>query len=296
MNEENPSREHEFGGAWTEKKLEAVEHYLISYLTALKKQSFQKYYIDCFAGSGYRNEGLVDFDGRAATTDSVLSYRDGSARKALRLNPGFDRMILVEKDEARFRSLEAMVGQFGKKDLVELHHADATELVPRICADFKGMKRGVIFVDPYGMAAEWSMMEAIAGTGRLDSWILVPTGVAINRLLPQNQQVTPGNEAKLTRFFGCPREEWYDAIYARTGQMSLFGGEERGKIRFEGLVKFYTKRLTTIFPSVASIPGPLKNQIGVPIFHLFFASGAVPERGGATAVKIATHLLKGLNA
>ena len=43
-----------FGGAWTQKKLQLFEKYLIAYSTIMnKKQQFQYAYIDAFAGTGY---------------------------------------------------------------------------------------------------------------------------------------------------------------------------------------------------------------------------------------------------
>lgn len=44
----------QFGGDWTQAKLEAVRKYLVAYTTALKKQPFTLNYIDAFAGTGYR--------------------------------------------------------------------------------------------------------------------------------------------------------------------------------------------------------------------------------------------------
>jgi len=44
----------QFGGDWTEKKLECIRQYLNRYTTALKNQPFNRMYIDAFAGTSYR--------------------------------------------------------------------------------------------------------------------------------------------------------------------------------------------------------------------------------------------------
>lgn len=49
----NDSKEHRFGGDWTETKLAILQKYLAAYTTALKRTSFRKAYIDAFAGTGY---------------------------------------------------------------------------------------------------------------------------------------------------------------------------------------------------------------------------------------------------
>ena len=43
----------QFGGKWTEQKLQRLRDYLVAYLQALKNQPFTLYYIDAFAGTGY---------------------------------------------------------------------------------------------------------------------------------------------------------------------------------------------------------------------------------------------------
>lgn len=43
---------HKFGGIWTQKKVEVLEHYLSFYVQALKNQNFNLHYADAFAGTG----------------------------------------------------------------------------------------------------------------------------------------------------------------------------------------------------------------------------------------------------
>ena len=45
-----------FGGDWTEQKLGALDDYLRAYVKALSKTSFDRVYIDAFAGTGYREQ------------------------------------------------------------------------------------------------------------------------------------------------------------------------------------------------------------------------------------------------
>jgi three-Cys-motif partner protein len=43
----------QFGGDWTEEKLDRVRKYLAAYATIMNKQKFRFAYIDAFAGTGY---------------------------------------------------------------------------------------------------------------------------------------------------------------------------------------------------------------------------------------------------
>ena len=43
----------QFGGSWTNQKLERLRKYLVAYHDALKNQPFRLEYTDAFAGTGY---------------------------------------------------------------------------------------------------------------------------------------------------------------------------------------------------------------------------------------------------
>ncbi len=89
---------HRFGGAWTERKLSALGHYLVQYQVIFKKnpaaRKLRTVYVDAFAGTG-------DRDARQdKTTVSLFGYGDetrefqlGSARVALGLENKFDHYV-----------------------------------------------------------------------------------------------------------------------------------------------------------------------------------------------------------
>lgn len=87
----NPS--HQFGGSWTEEKLDRVRKYLSAYMTIfdknIKASWYTTVYVDAFAGTGYRdieqkNEdmSLPLFGDREAA-----SFQKGSAHTALETEP-----------------------------------------------------------------------------------------------------------------------------------------------------------------------------------------------------------------
>lgn len=94
--------EHAFGGAWTEIKLDAVRYYLEFYTGALRNQAFDLWYIDAFAGSGERTElresgGLID--GTPVELKNI--QLDGSAKRAMAINPPFKHLIFIEDNAER---------------------------------------------------------------------------------------------------------------------------------------------------------------------------------------------------
>lgn len=92
---------HQFGGNWTEEKLERVRKYLVAYAKIMSKQKFHSAYIDAFAGTGYRtlkqNEDQDELMLPGFTDQDALQFLDGSARIALRVQPRFSTYILSKK-------------------------------------------------------------------------------------------------------------------------------------------------------------------------------------------------------
>src|SRR5258708_25917365 len=99
----------QFGGSWTDQKLQRVRDYLIAYQEALKNQPFVLDYVDAFAGTGY-NTPKASADDQSPLFDDLVSadtrrFIDGSARIALQIPRPFDHYIFVERDADRFAEL-----------------------------------------------------------------------------------------------------------------------------------------------------------------------------------------------
>lgn len=79
---------HEFGGRWTEEKLDGVARYLQAYTTALRNQPFRRMYIDAFAGTGYRASKRPGETVRGLfPLPKMTELAKGSARRALEVEP-----------------------------------------------------------------------------------------------------------------------------------------------------------------------------------------------------------------
>jgi len=237
----------QFGGNWTEAKMEIVVDYAKAYLIIMNKQAWVKtLYFDGFAGSG-----LID------SSDKEESIK-GTALRILDINQPrpFDIYYFVEKDEKNKTALETKVNSdyFGKN--VHVVKADCNEKLVAMAKYLKENKkyRAFAFIDPYGMTVNWSSIEALKGLG-IDFWILVPTGVGVNRLLIKNNQNIP--EAwlvKLEKFLGLSRKEILAHFYSAKTTNTLFGEETSINKEVSAINKIgelYTKRLSTVFNYVS---------------------------------------------
>ncbi|MFM9971139.1 MAG: three-Cys-motif partner protein TcmP [Burkholderiales bacterium] len=288
-----------FGGAWTERKLAALRDYLHQYQVIFnaneRARNLKTIYVDAFAGTGDRvakggeeGEGLFGYD------EEIRQYQDGSAKIALSLDKKFHKYIFLDSKASHIASLTALVERefLDLKDRCEIVREDANSWLRKWCKgqDWKTY-RAVVFLDPYGMSVEWKTIEAIALTKAIDLWVLFPFAIGVNRMTPKDELPEKDWGLRLTQVFGTV--EWTKRFYRREKAADLFGGDHESIIKIAGaddILEFFLERLRMIFPHVVSKPLVLYNSHNSPMYALCFAAGN--ERGGKTALKIATHLAK----
>jgi three-Cys-motif partner protein len=310
-----------FGGTWSDLKLEALRSYLPKYTSALSKQSFELLYIDAFAGAGLREvvdldedevpdyeEALLDlaleqpkqaelslFD-EAPRPEVEPAARHGSPLIALETFPEFHRFIFIEKDPDSLGALrdqvEANYPHHVRLRRVEFREGDANDELQEVLNLSWNSRRAVVFLDPFALQVKWSTIQKIAQTRSIDMWLLFPA-MAVNRLMPRNGEVSNEFAAKLTEAFGC--SDWEAQFYEKLPPDLL--GEERVTKRstdfFERLSQFLISRLQNEFFGVHDKPLILKSSKGRPLFIFCFASGN--PTGSHIALKIADHILKKAN-
>lgn len=292
--------DHEFGGQWTEQKLEALKNYLTQYRLIFtqneKARFFKTIYVDAFAGTGERKAPEVNLEDRqlfgADELPEVEAYLKGSARIALELASPFDEYVFVDKKRDHVEQLQAMIKRdfAGLEPRCHIQQEDGPQAIRELCKgrDWK-KERAVIFLDPYGMNIEWELLKQIADTRAVDLWFLFPLGTGANRLLTRDTAPPKVFADKLTKIFGT--EEWKTEFYTKSRQSDLFGEDTRlvKDASFDQIGQFLVNRLKTIFPGVAPTTKALYNSRNNPMYLLCFAAGN--PKGASTAIKIADYLL-----
>lgn len=289
---------HDFGGRWTDKKLELVKKYLQAYTIIFhrnpKAQKLHTIYLDAFAGTGYRNYPPTPEDNLLIelNEEEAQTFLKGSARIALEIEPPFKEFIFIENDPEYARELEKLRKEFLHiRPNIHVHKEKADTYLPTWIKHTNWRStRAVIFLDPYGMQVDWNIIELIGRTQAIDLWLLFPLGVAINRLLTKSAPPPQKWKNALTRTFGT--DEWIQEFYKRKKRLTLFGENEvfSKETNFDTIGQFFLKRLQSVFTAVAQNPFILTNSKNNPLYWLYFASGN--PKGADTAVKIASEILK----
>lgn len=243
-----------FGGTWTQEKLSIIDDYLKFYVTALSKKKVKLVYIDAFAGSGK----TILPDGQEV---------DGSAILSLQYN--FDEFYFIEIDPERASALDDVVKTRYPHKYAKVHiiNENCNETLTKVLSALTVYNRAVMFLDPYALELDWSVLETAKNKEILDIWYLFPLN-ALTRNLPKQKNLTPSTSAKIDRILGT--HDWENALYQLDAQISLFGDSNYTRVNFNELVNFVTLRLKETFPYVSPKSRMLKNSKNSALFILFF--------------------------
>ncbi|MGB4769810.1 MAG: three-Cys-motif partner protein TcmP [Chitinophagaceae bacterium] len=279
-----------FGGDWTENKIEIIVEYAKAYLHIMNiyatKYNWKLLYFDGFAGSGFIKKGKKE--------NQKLIV--GAAKRILEIEEPrpFDLFYFVEKDIENANNLrESTEMQFPEKN-IHIVNTDCNEKI-RSMSEFltspKGKRYKVLaYIDPCGMQLNWNSLETLQKLS-VDVWILVPTGMGVNRLLKNDSNISDAWVAKLEIFLGMEKEEIIKYFYKEKVSHTLFGEETITSKEDKAIEKsalLYRERLAKLFRFVSE-PYILKNRSNSIMFHFFMASN------NKSAVKVANEIVAKYN-
>ncbi len=241
-------------------------------------------YFDGFAGSGF-----IVKDKKIQVETTV-----GAARRIIEISSprSFDHYYFVEKDINNFKLLEANTKTaFPDKNI----HATCDDCNKKLI-DLAGFLRNhanhrirtLAYIDPCGMQVEWRSIQNLKGLP-LDMWILVPTGLGVNRLLKRDGNISDAWLAKLEIFMGLKKEDILEIFYKKTP--TLFDDitlMEKERNAVSSAAKLYESRLKEVFKYVSQ-PYELKNSSNSIMYHLFLTSN------NKTAEKIGSEIVTKYN-
>jgi len=286
-----------WGGSWTEQKLDAFAKYVNAYLTIMNKYrdkyEWKLIYFDAFAGSGKRalpNKDEQTFPLFDITPEEENIYQ-GAAERVIRIKQrGFDYYYFIENDNTSKNELENLLSSVKNEKNLDLRFrdGDANEYIHNLADTMKNNTKfcSLTLLDPFGMQVNWDSIMQLKDT-RTDLWILIPSGVIINRLLDRNGKLK--NIEKLVAFFGLSeqkiREYFYEQENKHNGLFDVSNEIQKTSMPIQKISELYIQQLKTIFKNVTPKPLEMKNSRNVPLFHFAFASN------NPTALTIANDII-----
>lgn len=283
-------QEHNFGGPWTEIKLEILKKYLDFYTKALRNKPFDLLYIDAFAGTGRRTTTIPSAP--ILNQDEKKLTLDGSARIALNIEHPFDRYLFIETNTARIIELEKIMSEF-PNIYIKIENSDANNVLTELsnkpiwdCNKF----RGVIFIDPYGMEVSWDTLKAIVTTESFDVWYLFPISGVCRQASRNHSKMEEYKKEALDKLFGT--REWESAFYKKITRQGLFETTEtiERSLTIKQIEKWVSDRLKTIFPHV--LPPVALPSKGSQLYSLYFCISNPDPKAIGLATKAAKFIIK----
>jgi len=294
------SHPNSWGGSWTEQKLDAFEKYVNAYLTIMNanrdKYDWKLVYFDGFAGSGSREEekqkqpndySLSLFEELEVNSDELSPYQ-GAAERVLNIKQkGFDYYYFIDISASSSEKLKEKLTPIRNNRIFVFRDSDANNEVKKLANAMRQNKKlkSLVFLDPFGMQVNWDSIKQLEGTGT-DLWILIPTGVIVNRLLDRKCKLT--HIERLSSFFGKDEDFLKNYFYNTRQENTLFGETEiveKVKEPIKKIAELYIQQMHTIFNHVTEQPLVLCNSRNVPIFHFACASN------NQIAIKIAHQII-----
>ncbi|HCL05326.1 MAG TPA: hypothetical protein DHW64_04905 [Chitinophagaceae bacterium] len=269
-----------FGGDWTRQKIEIVVDYAKAYLTIMNKYpQFKTLYFDGFAGSG-------------SIVKDEIEIIKGAAIRVLEIDypKTFDTYYFVEKSDSNKELLqEEIESKFSDRNYFIVNE-DCNQKLNSMASFLKKHTnvRVLAFIDPFGMSVNWTSISCLKNLG-VDLWILVPTGIGVNRLLNNDGNIPDEWFVKLEKFLGISRDEIRSRFYKEVKTVDLFGDSVSMAIKETNCVQkindLYRERLLTIF-KYASEAFVLRNSTNSIMYHFMMATN------NKSAFKIANDIIK----
>lgn len=278
----------QFGGDWTENKIEILSEYAKAYLTIMNKYADQfnwtLLYFDGFPGSGRITKG----------NDEDLKIIIGAAIRILEIDypRSFDMYYFVEKEPENFKLLQENTKCRFPEKKIYVVETDCNSKIQDMSKFLLRRKnfRTLAYIDPCGMQLNWNSLEALEKLS-VDAWILVPTGMGVNRLLKKDGKISDAWIKKLEVFLGMDSDDILDYFYNKNTINTLFGEEiiiNKKEKTVEKSAQLYKERLGKLFKYVSD-PYVLKNKANSTMFHFLMASN------NKTAADVANDIVKKYN-
>ena len=275
-----------WGGPWTEEKLDAFEKYVKAYLTIMKKHATENgwtlFYFDAFAGSGSRESETEE---KIKTEDNLFSEVEiEEITKQTSYKGAAERVLGTDIDGFSFNYYYFV----DKSNCMAFKSGDANEKILELVNYAKTHPKcaALILLDPFGMQLNWETIQALKDIKHIDLWILVPSGVIINRLLTRSGKILCPE--RMEKSFGMSIDAIQQYFYQEVKEQSLFGDIVRQQKRdntINRIAQLYLDLLGKEFSYVIKQPLVLTNSTNCPIFHFVFASH------NQTGVKIASEIV-----
>jgi three-Cys-motif partner protein len=228
-------------GPWAKEKLFYIQSYCKIFNSGMKNKWPVRTYIDVFSGPG-----------RCIVEDTGEEI-DGSPLVALQCKVPFTHYFFNDINVDSIQSLKNRLSSFSSTD-IELFNSDCNDVIGELKSKLPPSSLDFCFVDPLNWEIKFASLRFLTEGRNMDLAITFHSG-NMKRVVDDYPNV-------LNNFFGD--DEW---------QLECKNAMAKGQVKLgRALLDAYEKRLKKLGYMVIHDFTLIKNTMGVPLYHLVFAS------------------------
>jgi three-Cys-motif partner protein len=259
----------------------------------LKNTPLATVFFDAFAGTG--DIPTESGGGLLHGLEDAEPFIEGSARRALGIDPPFSRYVFVEKSKRKANLLSELKEEFpALSSRIEIVPGDANREVERFCAETNWKRtRAVLFLDPFGNQVEWKTIETIAQTEAIDLWYLFPAHLGVNRQISAKGEFDASKAASLDRIFGTPK--WREVFVTSSAEQNLFGEAQvrsQKDANVDSITRFMVGRMKSVFKGIVLDEWLPLGRNGSHWYSLLFACANASPKATDIAERLARAVMK----
>ena len=248
-------------GPWSKRKLTLLSKYLDVYTKILSNQDWCRgiHYIDAFAGAGQHLD---------RETQELL---DGSPRRALEVEPHFDRLVFIEIRPEKAAALRELQREYPDRR-IDVCEGDCNELLPAIFDSLSRWDRAFLLLDPYNLGVHWKTIEraAAAGDGKAVEILINFSLLHANRTVGLSRRELVKTEMADTMTTAFGNSDWVDCMFESVP--TLFGfSQEKVDRATERLANGFKDRLAEVYEHISE-PKIMRSNQRSPLYALILAS------------------------
>ena len=249
----------DWGGYWTEAKLDILDKYLHAFQMASSGTGGPTVYLDLFGGAVSRPR------------KDIGTRYPGSTVRALRVNPQFDRLIFWELENPAEKLRIDLAGMFPGDQRYRVVGGDCNATLTEGLGFANDRRRSptFAFIDPMGLKVGWSTLEQLSTWRRsmrgrkVELWILLPEP-ALARVLGLKGVKGESSANRLSWVYGS--DDWL-AIHQRRASGEY--DAERTRAEFVNLYRWRIQKVLGYKTTHALQLGNVSDQ---PVYTMIFAT------------------------
>ena len=164
----------------------------------------------------------------------------GSPLNALQIDPPFKEYFFIDKNPKKIEILKSLTQGKNNVHIIEgdCNQVLVDQVYPNV--QYNDYKRGLCFLDPYGLHLNWDVIKMAGESKAIDIFINFPLyDMKLNVLLCDSKKTDKKSIVRMDSFWGD--NSWKESVYVK--QSSLFGEDQEIKTNMGEVNQSFSRKI-----------------------------------------------------